>query len=130
MTDSPTRASRLVFLALSEFAPVHTRMVSPSRSTHTGSTCGDPSRISVARWATLAPRTSALISSEAGLTWSPWCLSGIGPPVLLLLAPHAQLVSKRIQYMFHGVRQPPQCTKRVPGSQAFALQALVMLCNT
>src|SRR5262252_4964832 len=48
-TDSPTRASRFVFLALSEPVPEQTIIVSPSRSIHTGSTCGAPSRISVAR---------------------------------------------------------------------------------
>src|SRR5439155_13682900 len=65
MTDSATRASRFVFLALSEASPVQTRIRSPSRSTHTGATCGEPSGISVARWAKFAPRTSALISSES-----------------------------------------------------------------
>src|SRR5437899_12843575 len=65
MTDSATRAARFVFLALSEASPVQTRIRSPSRSTHTGATCGEPSGISVARWAKFAPRTSALISSES-----------------------------------------------------------------
>src|SRR2546429_7420920 len=65
MMDSPTRGSRFVFLAFREPSPVQTRIRSPSRSTHTGATCGAPSSISVARWAKFAPRTSALISSES-----------------------------------------------------------------
>src|SRR5437867_1833689 len=65
MMDSPTRGSRFVFLAFRELSPVQTRIRSPSRSTHTGATCGAPSSISVARWAKFAPRTSALISSES-----------------------------------------------------------------
>jgi hypothetical protein len=58
-TDNPIRVSRL-FLALSVPSPVQTKIESPSRSTHTGSTCGAPSRISVARWAKLGPRISPL----------------------------------------------------------------------
>ena len=77
MIDTPTRASRRVFLALSEPSPVETRIESPSRSTHTGATCGEPSLMSVAKWAKFAPRTSVLTSSES---WS-----GIGTSVVLRL---------------------------------------------
>src|SRR5262252_11184697 len=63
--DSATRGSRLVLRALSEPSPVPTRIRSPSRSTHTGAACGEPSGRSVARWAKLAPRKSALTSSES-----------------------------------------------------------------
>src|SRR5207302_410333 len=68
--DMPTRESRRVFLALREFSPVHTRMRSPSRSTQTGATWGEPSGMRVARWAKLAPRTKALTSSESAMPFT------------------------------------------------------------
>src|SRR2546428_2224411 len=67
MTDSATRASRFVFLALSEASPVQTRIRSPSRSTHPGATCGEPSGISVARWDALEGDRILVCTGEASL---------------------------------------------------------------
>src|SRR6185503_2293656 len=63
-SDSATRASRRVFRAFSEPSPVAIRMRSPSRPTHTGAICGDPSAMSVARWAKFGASSSRLTSSD------------------------------------------------------------------
>jgi len=65
--DSATRGSRRVFFALSEPSPVPTRMRSPSRVTHTGADWGEPSGITVARWAKLGPSKSCLTSSGSDM---------------------------------------------------------------
>src|SRR5258706_6345806 len=65
ITDNPTRGSRLAFLLLSAPAPEQTTTISPSTSTHTGSTFGAPSGISVDRWAKFAPVKSVLTPSES-----------------------------------------------------------------
>ena len=61
-TDSDTRASRLVFRALSDPSPVAISTRSPSTSIHTGADCGEPSGSSVARWAKFGSSSSARTS--------------------------------------------------------------------
>src|SRR5262249_54225669 len=69
--DSATRGSRRVFFAFSDPSPVQTTIRSPSRPTHTGTLCGEPSDISVARWAKFGRSTSCLIS-----VLSAWAMAG------------------------------------------------------
>ena len=54
-------------IPFSEPSPVQMRMRPPSRPTHTGTLCGEPSGSSVARWAKLGPSTKAFISLESGV---------------------------------------------------------------
>src|SRR5258708_32871485 len=65
--ESDTRGSRRVFFPLSEPSPVQISMRSPSRPTQTGTLCGEPSCISVARCAKLEPSSKFLISLESGI---------------------------------------------------------------
>jgi hypothetical protein len=57
--ESEIRGSRRVFFALSEPSPVQIRMRSPSRLTQTGTLCGEPSGMRVARWAKLGSSSKA-----------------------------------------------------------------------
>src|SRR2546430_1941048 len=75
MTDSATRASRFVFLALSEASPVQTRIRSPSRSTPAGPTWGGPGGTRVAGWGKFAPRPGALSR------WGTFAATGPPPPL-------------------------------------------------
>ena len=63
-----TRVSLAAFLSFTRPTAVFTSIVSPSRSTHTGETCGEPSGMRVARKAKFLPSISlmALASSFAG----------------------------------------------------------------
>src|SRR5262245_57880669 len=65
--ESATRGSRRVFFAFSELSFVPIKMRSPSRETHTGADCGEPSGNRLARWAKLGPSRSRLISSDKAM---------------------------------------------------------------
>src|SRR5262245_52884143 len=65
--DSATRGSRRVFLPFSELSLVPIRMRSPSRDTHTGAHCGEPSAMTLARCAKFAPSSSRLMSSDSAI---------------------------------------------------------------
>jgi hypothetical protein len=52
---------------LSEPSPVQIRTRSSSRPTQTGTLCGEPSGMRVARWAKLGPSSNARISLERGI---------------------------------------------------------------
>jgi hypothetical protein len=69
--ESETRGSRLVFFPLSDPSPVQIKTRSSSRAIQTGTLCGEPSGMRVARWAKLGPSSKALISSESGITMAP-----------------------------------------------------------
>ncbi len=53
-----TRGSRLRLRPLRDVGPVMNTICSPSRPTHTGTLCGPPSGITVARWAVLGASSS------------------------------------------------------------------------
>jgi hypothetical protein len=63
--DTATRGSRLVLRPFKEPSLVQTSRRSPSRPTHTGVLCGEPSGISVARWAKFGRSMSALASADS-----------------------------------------------------------------
>src|SRR4051812_24611981 len=67
-SESAIRASRFVFFAFSEPSPVATRMRSPSRPTHTGAICGEPSAMRVARCAKFGLSISFRTSSDNGMS--------------------------------------------------------------
>src|SRR5678815_3102540 len=64
--DRATLPSRWVLRPLSEPSLVHTRRRSPSRPTQTGTLCGEPSAIRVARCAKLGRSMSALAGGGSG----------------------------------------------------------------
>src|ERR1700719_426814 len=63
--DKATRGSRRVFLAFSEASPVHTTIRSPSRPIQTGTDCGEPSGMRVARCAKFGRSISFLAFSDS-----------------------------------------------------------------
>src|SRR5712691_4280653 len=65
--DSATRGSRRVLRPFSDASLVHTKSRSPSRPTQTGTLCGEPSAIRVARCAKLGRSMSALASADNGV---------------------------------------------------------------
>src|SRR5581483_3535713 len=65
--ESATRGSRRVFLPFREESPVQITINSPSLPIHTGTLCGEPSGMSVARCAKLGRSTSPLMSAESSI---------------------------------------------------------------